>query len=244
MLDKLSTQDTIDFLISTFGEVRKDFKDISFDSRREINTNWFNSILLKMEIFGVNEVNFNRFKLPIIKSTKLKEFVSINNFTILEVNRLYPLTLVAAYQNEEDWSHPFVLHLLKCLCDNRLLSNSLKLKDMFIYTNFKLFMNMVHGILLSGNSPLAVNDQFYASTFNNKLKQLQDKIIQLSGIENTLIGYDVDTFLFECDVTSIRIENIKSLFDVELTILGKKNDIRAYKVLSKLTKKIDIIITK
>lgn len=243
MLDNLSTQFTTDFLISIFNETNA---NIRFDSKNGIRSKWFNSILSKMEVFGLNEVYFNRGKMPRIKPTKLSPYISINNFTIVQINRLYLYTLIKAYPNEDSWSHPFVLHLLKCLCDQDKshISNNIKIKDMPIYSDFKLFINMIYGMLLTDHCPLSVNDLFFESTFNTALKQLQNKVIELSGVENKLIGYDVDTFLFECDKASLNIENIKTIFDAGILNIESSKDFRTYNVLSNLTKTLDIVITR
>lgn len=207
--------------------------------------NWFNSVLDDMRIFGFHECRGHSIQLSKgISAAVMKKDISISNFCIVEVNRLYPRALIELYNNVK-WSHAGVLKLLKYVVSGEMTQYLKEIGKPHYITDMKMFTNMVYGLLITDKSNLRIDHPFVMTDFNNACSRIMNDVVIKCGRTEDVVLLDLNTVLFCHSVDTI---NINALTDKSIDIIGassKCGDVRhrAFKVLNFLCRKhkVDIL---
>ena len=207
MLDNL---DQILAIFDNYVKVALPLTDFSEDGERRQNSvisrqSFFDLVLSDLKTFGFNEFEFIKQEHS-GRTENLKRFqssISINNFTIVAIERLFLKTLLSLEPDRNNWSHPAVFDILT-------ITTAGQLRKVIGYDNtekyriVKLFVNMVFGNFLSGN--IRFKHQFTRTDFNFHRDAILISFIRNFNIEDRVVCISFDEILISGDIDTLEFK--------------------------------------
>lgn len=201
---------------------------------------FFFDALQKLSRFGKTEFPNPNKVLPFNKLLVCNQKdVSISNFSIIGVRFLYLRALLNCYPEDNNWSIPAVRHILNGVLTGYLHAYLVLHQKTRIWTDIKLFTNMVYGSLRQIQNALSVySPELTDEQQMNMTVSIVNHAIDTARIKDKVIAIDCDTILVKEPLRDIKNGNTIYL------IIESSESSEVYRELNKICRKLKIDIVK
>lgn len=166
---------------------------------------WYESILKDLQEFGHNSkghVNIvpqdfvPRYEKDIKK--KYQDYINPLQYSHFYVKHLIEQCFLVYYNEPDNWSHPFILKMLRFLCDNPPIFNHYRNRFPHLCWDFYYFLSDLIKITNRPNSSLRIYNDFSIQDFFDNQSSIVNDLIIKSRCKDKLIVVDINQIVFSC----------------------------------------------